>query len=271
MSDYAIGDVQGCYDALMRLLESIDFNEHRDRLWFVGDLVNRGPNSLGVLRFVSSLPLKPYVVLGNHDLHLLSTLFGRDPWKGHDDTIDQVVKAPDGEALGHWLRQQSILHYSESLGVVMTHAGIAPLWDLPTAQRLAQELERALRAEDFREFLTFMYGNEPDRWSEDLQGLERLRVITNYFTRMRFCKPDGALILDQKVSPVEGGQESIPWFSLPGRIELDADIVFGHWAALQGHCPHPGIHAIDTGCFWGGTLTALRLQDKKRFAVMGDK
>lgn len=267
MADYAIGDVQGCYEPLLRLLDRIDFDDKVDRLWFVGDLVNRGPDSLNVLRFVSTLPISPRVTLGNHDLHLLGSLFGDKPWKGHDDTIQDILKAPDGEALGHWLRKQSILYYSTELNVVMCHAGIAPMWDLPKAISLAKELEQVLSGENFRDFLTHMYGNQPDIWSDELRGIDRLRMITNYFTRMRFCDAEGHLNLSYKGTIAEAPANLYPWYALPQRKEIDADLVFGHWAALMGVCPNPRIHAIDTGCLWGGSLTALRLQDKQRFSV----
>ncbi|MCL9683041.1 symmetrical bis(5'-nucleosyl)-tetraphosphatase [Legionella maioricensis] len=269
MSDYAIGDVQGCYEPLQRLLDLIDFDEKTDRLWFVGDLVNRGPESLAVLRFISTLPLAPIITLGNHDLHLLGSLFGERPWKGHDDTIQIVLKAPDGEHLGHWLRKQSILHYSPELKVVMSHAGIAPLWDLSQAIHLAQELEAVLSGDGYQEFLTHMYGNKPDIWSGDLMGLDRLRAITNYFTRMRFCDGRGRLELGYKGTIDKAPANLYPWYAVPGRKEIEVDIVFGHWAALMGKSPNPKIHAIDTGCLWGGPLTALRLQDKQKFSVPG--
>lgn len=267
MPDYAIGDVQGCYEPLQRLLELINFDEKVDRLWFVGDLVNRGPESLAVLRFVSSLPLTPRVTLGNHDLHLLGSLFAEKPWKGHDDTIQDIIAAPDSDALGHWLRKQSILHYAPELNVVMCHAGIAPLWDLTLAMQLAKELESVLAGDNFRDFLNHMYGNQPDIWSADLCGIDRLRLITNYFTRMRFCDAKGRLNLSYKGTVAAAPANLYPWFAVPQRKELEVDIVFGHWAALMGLCPNPKIHAIDTGCLWGGQLTALRLQDRQRFAV----
>lgn len=269
MPDYAIGDVQGCYEPLQRLLECIDFSETVDRLWFVGDLVNRGPESLAVLRFISSLPITPRVTLGNHDLHLLGSLFGGQPWKGHDDTLQEVMKASDGEELGHWLRKQSILCYSSELNVVMCHAGISPLWDLPLAKSLAKELETVLSGEHYREFLSQMYGNKPDIWSNELEGVERLRVIVNYFTRMRFCDAEGKLELSYKGTIAKAPANIYPWYEVPHRKEIEADIVFGHWAALMGVCPNPKVHALDTGCFWGGQLTALRLQDKQRFSVQG--
>lgn len=269
VADYAIGDVQGCYDALQRLLEFIKFDREIDRLWFVGDLVNRGPESLAVLRFVKSLPVKPQITLGNHDLHLLASLFGGRPWKGHDDTIQEVMLASDGEELGHWLRKQSLLIYSPELNVVMCHAGIAPIWDLPTAQRMAQELESVLSGDLYSDFLAQMYGNLPDAWNDKVTGMERLRLITNYFTRMRFCDANGRLELSYKGTVALAPTNLYPWFLVPNRKDITADIVFGHWAALMGQSPNPRIHAIDTGCLWGGQLTALRLQDRQRFSVQG--
>lgn len=270
MADYAIGDLQGCYGPLLRLLEHIDFDEKRDRLWFVGDLVNRGPQSLEVLRFIKQLPLEPRISLGNHDLHLLIKLFTKHPRINPDDTLMPILKADDGEELGHWLRQQSILCHDPELKVVMCHAGIAPVWDLPLAQACAIELERALRADDFVELLSQMYGNDPHCWSEDLRGIERLRIIVNYFTRMRFCDSKGCLSFAEKGKISQVNKDNImPWFAVPGRIPLPVDLIFGHWAALEGVCPVDHMYALDTGCFWGGSLTALRLQDKKSFSVKG--
>lgn len=271
MADYAIGDVQGCYEPLQRLLELINFDEQSDRLWFVGDLVNRGPESLAVLRFIHSLPVTPRITLGNHDLHLLASLFGGRPWRGHDDTIQEVMHAPDGQDLGHWLRKQSMLHYSAELQVVMCHAGISPLWDLTQAMQLAHELETILAGDNFRDFLTHLYANQPDLWSDDLTGIDRLRSITNYFTRMRFCDAIGRLELGYNGTVAQVPGTLYPWYEVPIRKEIECDLVFGHWAALMGECPNPKIHAIDTGCFWGGQLTALRLQDKERFAVWNKK
>lgn len=271
MADYAIGDVQGCYGALQRLLERIQFNERMDRLWFVGDLVNRGLESLAVLRFIHDLPVQPVITLGNHDLHLLAALFARQPWKGHNDTIEDILSAPDGEELGHWLRKQAILYYSLELNVVMCHAGIAPVWDLPQAMSLAKELEDALSGEAYVDFLSQMYGNTPSLWSDQLSGVDRLRVITNYFTRMRYCDAQGGLTFDYKGSIENRPAALYPWYEVPHRKAIAADIVFGHWAALMGKCSQSSLYAIDTGCFWGGPLTALRLQDKQRFFVPGSK
>ena len=269
MVDYAIGDIQGCYEPLQRLLDQVDFNDRTDRLWFVGDLVNRGPQSLSVLRFVKSLPITPRITLGNHDLHLLAILFGEHTVRNSDDTLHQILAAPDREELGHWLRKQSILYHEPELNVVMCHAGIAPAWDLNQAKLLAQELENALAGEQYCDYLMHMYGNLPDYWSDELIGMDRLRVICNYFTRMRFCNAQGDLVLSYKGTLEKAPKDLYPWYNVPNRQEIEAEIVFGHWAALQGKCSHPKMYAIDTGCFWGGQLTALRLQDKQRFMVAG--
>jgi len=269
VADYAIGDIQGCYEQLQSLLEKIDFNPEQDRLWFVGDLVNRGPQSLEVLRFIKSLPIPAKITLGNHDLHFLGALFGGQPWRGKDDTLQDLLSAPDAENLGHWLRQQNILIHSRKLNIVMCHAGIAPMWDLELAKQLAKELEWVLSGEQYQIYLQQMYGNEPNNWDDELTGMDKLRVITNYFTRMRFCKKDGSLVFEYKGNIADAPDCLFPWYEVPGRHEIPADLIIGHWAALEGKCSHPGIEAIDTGCLWGGELTALRLQDKKRFAVPG--
>ena len=269
MSDYAIGDIQGCFTALKSLLNHVQFDERTDRLWFVGDLVNRGTESLAVLRFIKNLPLQPRITLGNHDLHLLARLFGDNPRHNQDDTLHEILAAPDAEELGHWLRKQSILYHDPELNLVMCHAGINPMWDLPQAKARARELEQTLTGPNYREYLTHMYGNEPNYWSPDLTGEARLRAICNYFTRMRFCDAAGHLLLSYKGTLEKAPVGLYPWYAVPNRQEIPADIIFGHWAALNGKCPHPRIHALDTGCLWGGELTALRLQDKQRFSVRG--
>lgn len=271
MADYAIGDLQGCYEPLMRLLEHIQFNERVDRLWFVGDLVNRGPQSLEVLRFIKNLPIEPRITLGNHDLYLLNQLFVRDGVglfpRAQEDTLQAVLQADDACELGHWLRGQPLLYHDVALNIVMCHAGIAPAWDLLKAKQAAQELEHVLRSPDFIQYLETMYGNEPDIWSDELVGIARLRVITNYFTRMRFCDQQGRLFLDYKGTIEKAPPNLVPWFLVGNRQVITADIVFGHWAALQGQCPVPGLYAVDTGCVWGRELTALRLQDRQCFSV----
>lgn len=271
MADYAIGDIQGCYDALMRLLTAIEFNPSQDRLWFVGDLVNRGPDSLAVLRFIKTLPIMPIITLGNHDLHLLSQIF--TPPKVHhqkkDDTLDAILNAPDALELGHWLRSQFILYHDKQLNIVMCHAGIAPIWNLKQAKMYAKMLEHALRSHDFRTFLQHMYGNSPNIFTPNMAKIDKLRLICNYFTRMRCCDENGRLDLTYKGTRDYIPKHIYPWFALKNRRPIPAAIVFGHWAALKGQCSTPNIHAIDTGCLWGGQLTALRLQDMQRFTVPG--
>lgn len=267
MSDYAIGDVQGCFDALQRLLEVIDFNENRDRLWFVGDLVNRGPQSLNVLRFIKNLPLKPRVCLGNHDLYLLKRIFVKNAADEADDTLKEILNASDKYELGEWLLKQAILHYDEELNVVMTHAGIPPIWSLAKAMKYAKELETYLHSPKACDFLRKMYGNKPTTWSDDLSKMKRLRLICNYFTRMRYCFADGSLDFIYKGPFLDARAPHFPWYQVPNRKEIEADIVFGHWAELCGVCPNPKIYAIDTGFIWGKSLTALCLQDKQRFSV----
>lgn len=269
MSDYVIGDVHGCFEPLLRLLSHIQFNEHDDRLWFTGDLVNRGPDSLAVLRFIKALPQPARITLGNHDLYYLSRLFQTHLYPETDDTLTPLLVAPDANALGHWLRVQPLLYYDETLNVVMSHAGIAPVWDLSQARACARELEQALSGENYQTCLTYLYGNEPNDWQPDVTGMDRLRVICNYFTRMRFCMAQGQLSFDYKGSLEHAPENLYPWFAVPNRREIDADIIFGHWAALQGAAVHPRIHALDTGCVWGRQLTALRLQDRQRFSVQG--
>ena len=267
MVEYAIGDLQGCYDQLMRLLEHIQFDAYRDRLWFVGDLVNRGPDSLKVLRFIQALPNTPRITLGNHDLHLLAQIFLPHQVPKPDDTLQAILDAPDKKTIGHWLRKQAILYHDAHLNCVMTHAGILPTWTLPVAKKHALQLEAALAGEDYLSFLSHMYGNKPTYYSKDLTEQEQLRLICNAFTRMRFCNQTGELELTVKANPEKTPSGLYPWYTWPTRKPIDADLIFGHWAALEGVCPIPHVHAIDTGCVWGGALTALRLHDKKRFSV----
>ncbi|MFA5960786.1 MAG: symmetrical bis(5'-nucleosyl)-tetraphosphatase [Tatlockia sp.] len=263
MRDFAIGDIQGCYDELMRLLDCIDFNERADRLWLVGDLVNRGKQSLEVLRFIKKLPNPARITLGNHDLHLLAEIFARKSKPAPGDSLYSVVTAPDKEALGHWLRKQAILIYDKKVNAVMCHAGIAPGWDLSEAMALACELEAVLSGDDFLPFLENMYGNEPNYWSQELTGIARLRAITNYFTRMRFCDSEGHLDLSYKGTLADAPPHLIPWYAVPHRKPIPADILFGHWAALGVKSPLPSIYALDSGCVWGGALTALCLQNRQ--------
>lgn len=257
MAVYAIGDVQGCYDPLRRLLDKLRFDPDRDLLWFAGDLINRGPKSLKVLRFIHNLGNSAVAVLGNHDLTLLAAAEGFvKPRK--KDTFEAILKASDRESLLAWLRYRPMLHYDPSLGCVMVHAGIAPQWDLQTALACAGELETVLRGADYRDFLARMFGSEPRQWRDDLRGFDRLRFIANCLTRMRFCTADGVIDFSHKGPPGSQPEGLIPWFEAPRRRLADVNIVCGHWASL-GYYQAPGIYALDSGCVWGNCLTAIRL------------
>jgi|HigsolmetaAR201D_1030396.scaffolds.fasta_scaffold01831_5 bis(5'-nucleosyl)-tetraphosphatase (symmetrical) len=262
MPTYAIGDIQGCCDEFEALLERIAFDPKHDRLWLVGDLVNRGPRSLDVLRLVHRLGDSVTTVLGNHDLHLLAVAStpGLHPKRG--DTIDEILAAPDRDELLDWLRHRPILHHDPALNYTMVHAGVAPQWDLATARRCAAELEDALRDErTAADLFAHMYGNQPDRWSEDLQGFDRLRFITNCFTRLRFVTEDGRLALKHKGTIAQAPAGLIPWFQAPGRRTRGERIVCGHWSAL-GFYEGDDVLSIDTGCVWGGSLCAVRLDER---------
>ena len=257
MAVYAIGDVQGCYDELQSLLELIRFDPARDRLWFAGDLVNRGPKSLETLRFVRGLGSGASCVLGNHDLHLIAVALDQ-PLDKDDHTLDAILAAPDRDELIDWLRRQPLLHHDATLGFTMVHAGLPPQWDLPLAQRCAHEVETMLRGEQLEEFMAHLYGNKPARWSEKLSGWDRLRFIVNCFTRLRFCDAEGRIKLKHKGPPGSQPARLRPWFEMPGRASKDLKIIFGHWSTL-GERSDPGIYPIDFGCLWGGQLTALRI------------
>jgi bis(5'-nucleosyl)-tetraphosphatase (symmetrical) len=259
MATYAIGDVQGCFDELEALLRTIGFRASADRLWFVGDLVNRGPKSVEVLRFVKGLGERAATVLGNHDLHLVTQHEGFErPRK--DDTIADVLRAPDREALVDWLRTRPLMHAAD--GWAMVHAGLLPAWSIEKALSVSKEVQAALASPDYRTFLQNMYGSTPDRWADSLRGWDRLRVIVNAMTRMRFCTPDGKMDFKAKGEVPPPGHR--PWFDL--RPAGERPIVCGHWSAL-GLQMRPALAAIDTGCVWGGSLTALRLEDRRLFAL----
>ena len=258
MPVWAIGDLQGCLDPLDRLLDKIHFDPARDRLWFCGDIVNRGPRSLATLRRVKALGDRAIVVLGNHDLHLLAAANGNRKKLRRKDTLDDILAARDREELIEWLRHRPVLHHDRETGYTMVHAGLPPDWDLAEAVAAAGELEDCLRNADFQHFLSAMYGNLPDKWSAGLTGTERLRFITNCFTRLRYCRRDGRLDLGFKGSPENAPADVLPWFRMPGRRSANLNIVFGHWSTL-GTVTDPGVFPLDTGCVWGGRLTALRL------------
>lgn len=256
MALYAIGDIQGCYDALRRLLDEIDFDSKGDTLWFVGDLVNRGPQSLEVLRFVKALGEHAITVLGNHDLHLLAVAAGIDKLKG-GDTFDALLAAPDRDELLHWLRVQPLMHVDAPAGYAMLHAGLPPQWDVPQALRYASEVEAVLRSEQYAEFFHHMYGDRPDIWDDALRGWERLRFIVNCFTRLRYVDDAGRVMLKVKGAPAANAHLT-PWFRARGRRSQAQRIVFGHWSTLGLVLEH-NVCALDTGCVWGGSLTAVRL------------
>ncbi len=259
MAVYAVGDIQGCYDPLRHALDQVGFDPSKDQLWCVGDLVNRGPHSLDVLRFISGLGESAVCVLGNHDLHLLALAFGYGRRSGKD-SLQAVLDAPDSSELIYWLRYRPLLHWDAGLGFAMLHAGLPPQWSVVKALELAHEVEAVLRDEKAApDYFAQMYGDQPACWSDDLGGISRLRFITNCFTRLRFCTPEGQLELREKGAPgSQTNPQAQPWFTLPDRQSLDTRIVFGHWSTL-GYCAEHNVWALDTGCLWGGELTLLRI------------
>lgn len=258
MPTYAIGDIQGCGDEFEALLDILKFDPACDRVWLTGDLVNRGPRSLDVLRKVRSLGAAAISVLGNHDLHLLAVAFTGAKAK-RQDTLSDILAAPDCDELLHWLRQLPLLHHDESLGYTMIHAGLPPQWDEATARSCANEVESTLRDDTrFVQLLTHMYGDQPDRWSDDLTGFDRLRFITNCLTRLRFCHEDGRIALPYKGTIEKAPPGLLPWFRPHDRRSRQMRIVFGHWSAL-GYYDADGVLSIDTGCVWGARLCAVRL------------
>jgi len=263
MATYAIGDVQGCMDALRRLLDTLGFDRARDRLWFVGDLVNRGPDSLATLRLVKDLGDAAITVLGNHDFHLLAVAAGTAR-KHRSDTLDAVLDAADRDDLLEWLRQQPMLHVQGKWAMV--HAGLLPQWTIAQAQILAHEVEAALRGGRWRDFLAKLYGNAPDTWSDSLRGADRLRVIVNAMARMRFCTADGRIEFCTKGETANAPPGFFPWFDVPGRAERRHTVICGHWSTL-GLKLRPDLLALDSGCVWGGSLSAVRLEDRKLFQV----
>jgi len=262
MGVYAIGDLQGCYDEFQRLLELIEFNPEKDKLWLAGDLVNRGPKSLQVLRFIKSLGNSAITVLGNHDLHLLALSQGNQRHYKHGSLAD-ILHAPDRDELIHWLRHQYLMYHNKVLGYSLVHAGLPPQWDIPCALLRARELEVVLQGAGFHDFCHAMYGNEPVQWSEDLMGMDRLRFITNCFTRLRYCTSDGRLALREKGAPGSQNSNILPWFEATGRASRQDRIIFGHWSTLGYHTAN-NVWAIDTGCLWGGQLTALKIRKNKK-------
>jgi bis(5'-nucleosyl)-tetraphosphatase (symmetrical) len=263
MPTYAIGDIQGCFTSLMQLLDEIGFTPGHDRLWFVGDLVNRGEGSLQTLRWCRRHDEDIVCVLGNHDLHLLAVAEGVAK-ASRNDTLQTILDAPDRDALLDWLRHRPLVHRES--GWLMVHAGLLPEWTADEAVSLAGEAETALGKANYRDFLARMYGNRPDRWSPDLRGINRLRMIVNAFTRLRVCTPDGIMEFRHKGLPDHAPEGYQPWFRIPGRRSADVPIVCGHWSAL-GLVLEDNLVALDTGCLWGGAMTSLRLEDRRVFRV----
>ncbi|MBB1093759.1 symmetrical bis(5'-nucleosyl)-tetraphosphatase [Rhodopseudomonas palustris] len=266
MATYAIGDVQGCYDELRALLDRLEFDPEHDVLWCVGDLVNRGPNSLAVLRFFKALGEQAQVVLGNHDLHLLALAAGNDHHREKDGLHD-VLTAPDRDELLNWLRHRPLLFTDVRKQFTLVHAGLAPQWDLAQAHSCANEVEQVLRDPDnYQAFLCALYGNEPQQWHDDLQGMDRLRFIVNCLTRLRYCTANGKLLLKEKGPLGSQSSQALPWFRVPQRGTQHDRIIFGHWSTL-GYLAENNVWALDSGCLWGGQLTAVRVRRKKRIRV----
>lgn len=270
MATYAIGDIQGCYHALRTLLQQVAYAPGRDRLWLVGDLINRGSGSLEVLRLLvdydTQYPGSVTAVLGNHDLHALTVAAGLKA-AHRDDTLQPLIDASDREQLLAWLRQRPLLHAEN--GYLMVHAGLLPQWSAGQAQLLATEVEQMLRGPEFETFLAAMYGNQPDIWNDELQGIGRLRLITNAMTRLRVCTTQGRMDFQFKGEKNDIPAGLMPWFQVPQRRSLDTTIICGHWSAL-GLYQGDNIIALDTGCLWGGRLTAMRLEDRRLFQVPSD-
>jgi bis(5'-nucleosyl)-tetraphosphatase (symmetrical) len=263
MATYAIGDVQGCFDELKALLTQINFNSDRDQLWFCGDLVNRGPKSLETLRFIRSLEDNAITVLGNHDLHLLATAFEHKK-PGKKDTLKAILQADDALDLVNWLRNQHLIFHDKQKEITLVHAGIHPDWSIKKSLRLAKEVEQILQSDKHVNFYKHMYGDKPFIWSDSLKGWPRYRFITNILTRLRYCDEQGKPVLGAKGPPGTQPDQLLPWYEIRNRKSQHDTIIFGHWSTL----PHAGIsainnaYAIDSGCLWGGKLTAIKIDEK---------
>lgn len=275
MSTYVIGDIQGCYKALKKILKKANFSPAEDKLWCVGDLINRGPKSLDTLRFLQDMDGSIEVVLGNHDLHFIALNEGCAPTKTKD-TLKELLDAPDCQQLCDWLRHKPLAYYdtlptNQGLeNFLMIHAGVAPRWSLQETLDRAAEVEYALQHGDYQEYLRNMYGDEPIRWFDKMEGQDRLRTITNYLTRLRFCDDIGSLRLDIKEGLCAAPAGFKPWFEYE-KITPATTILFGHWAALEGHTGKSHVYALDTGYVWGRDLTLMRLEDKETFVVSKKK
>jgi len=263
MSHYVIGDIQGCYDEFRHLLDLVAFDPPRDRLWLVGDLVNRGPDSLGVLRTVKALGTDAVTVLGNHDLHLLTVAAGHRNAHRHD-TLDSILRAPDRDELLTWLRTRPLVVREDNL--LLVHAGLLPSWTSATALMLSREVEAMLRSDAHDDFLRHLYGDQPARWNDALTGYDRLRVIVNACTRLRYCAADDTMDLAEKRGPEHAPPGYAPWFAHPERKSAGVTVLCGHWSTLDLLLA-PRVAMLDSGCLWGGALTALRIDDWRVFQV----
>lgn len=267
MATYVIGDLQGCLEGLKRLLAHIHYTDGDDQLWFTGDLVNRGPASLETLRFIRTLTA-PIIVLGNHDLHLLGVACGHRRMAA-DDTLESILAAPDREELLLWLRKRPLLYYDKTRQTLLVHAGLPPQWDIKQALLCAAELEAALQGPALCTVLGQLYGPRPNQWAAELEGPERLRFIANALTRVRYCDADGRLDMHNKGPLGSQPPELMPWFAVPNRRSRSTRIIFGHWSSLGAH--HFGnAVCLDSGCLWGGSLSALRLEDSIILSVPCD-
>jgi bis(5'-nucleosyl)-tetraphosphatase (symmetrical) len=263
MATWAIGDIQGCHDELVRLIEKLRFDPATDKLWFCGDLVNRGGQSLAVLRTVKALGDRAVVALGNHDLSLLSIAERKREEQGRvNPELREVLFAPDRDELIGWLRRQNLLHVDRDLGFLLVHAGLFPRWTVQQAEEVAREIEDKLRSDGYRRLLKQLFGNKPDLWTPKLRGIDRWRAGINVFTRMRYCDVRGRIAFSDKGTPGTQRPGLYPWYEVPGQLRRDIRIVCGHWSTL-GRFAGLGVHAIDTGCVWGGSLTALRLDSEE--------
>jgi len=263
MATWAIGDIQGCHDELVRLIEKLRFDPATDKLWFCGDLVNRGGQSLAVLRTVKGLGDSAVVALGNHDLSLLSIAERKREEQGRvNPELREVLFAPDRDELIGWLRRQNLVHVDRELGFMLVHAGLFPRWTVQQAEEVAREIEDKLRSEGYRRLLKQLFGNKPDLWTPKLRGIDRWRAGINIFTRMRYCDVRGRIAFSDKGMPGTQRPGLYPWYEVPGQIRRDIRVVCGHWSTL-GRFAGLGVHAIDTGCVWGGALTALRLDSEE--------
>ena len=266
MATYAVGDIQGCYAEFAALLDEVTFDKRRDALWLLGDLINRGPDSLAVMECVMGLGDRVTTVLGNHDLHFLAIWYGGHPVRS-TDTFTDLLAAPEASAAAEWLRRQPFFHHDPSLGCAMVHAGLAPDWSFADAQAASDELMGVLQGPDYKAYFRDLYGDRPNKLNRDLTGMDRWRILTNCFTRMRLIDAQGALNFSHKGALSEAPADCRPWYELTNGIPAGQRLVFGHWAALEGHTGQRNVIALDTGCVWGRSLTALCLENGERVVI----